>query len=119
MLNKLLHWAISALLLMLTAYLLPGISITSFSAALIGSFAIGFVNILIKPLVLLLTLPVTILTLGLFTLVINALMFSLAAWFVPGFEVGNFFSAFFGAILLAILNALFNRENKSKGKSRR
>lgn len=114
MLNKLIHWCISALLLMLTAYIMPGIHVDSFTAALIGAFAIGFVNILIKPLVLLLTLPLNILTLGLFTLVINALMFSLAAYVVPGFEVNNFFSALFGAILLAILNALFNREKKSK-----
>jgi putative membrane protein len=93
------RWVLSTLAVMLAAYIVPGVSVENFWAALIAALVIGLVNAIIRPLVILLTLPATILTLGLFTLIINALMFWLAAWFVPGFDVSGFWAAFGGALI--------------------
>ncbi len=94
-----LRWVINALIVMLVAYVIPGVSVSSFWSALFAAVVIGVVNALIRPLILILTLPVNILTLGLFTLVVNALMFWLASAFVPGFNVDGFGPAFWGALL--------------------
>ncbi len=99
---------LNALLLMLTAYLIPGISVDSFGTAVIAALVIAIVNALVRPLVELLSLPVTILTLGLFTLVINAAMFGLAAWLTPGFSVAGFGPAFWGALLYSVLSWLLS-----------
>ena len=109
----LLRWLISATSLMLVTYLVPGIQIQSFYSALIAALVLGLINSLIKPILILLTLPVNILTLGLFTLVINALLFWFAATIVKGFIVVRFWPAFFGALAMSvvswILNGLFNK----------
>ena len=105
MLNMLLHWLVTALLLLLIAYLMPGFTIEGLGVALIVALVLGLINIVIKPAVVLLTLPINIVTLGLFSLVINALMLALAAWCVPGFEISSFWSALGGALLLALLSA--------------
>jgi putative membrane protein len=104
----LLRWAISALSVIATAYLVPGVSIANVWAAFIAALVIGLVNALVRPLIILLTLPVNILTLGLFTLVINALMFWLASSIVKGFDVANFTAAFFGALVYWIISWLAN-----------
>ncbi|MCC7523060.1 phage holin family protein [Candidatus Uhrbacteria bacterium] len=93
---------LNALALMLVAYLIPGIGLSGFGTAVIAALVIGLVNALVRPLVELLSLPVTILTLGLFSLVINAAMFGLAAWFVPGFTIVGFGPAFWGALLYTV-----------------
>jgi putative membrane protein len=93
---------LNALALMLVAYLVPGVGVSGFGIAVIAALVIGLVNALIRPLVEILSLPVTILTLGLFSLIINAAMFALAAWFVPGFELGGFGPAFWGALLYTV-----------------
>lgn len=93
---------LNALALMLVAYLIPGIGLSGFGTAVIAALVLGLVNALIRPLVSLLALPVTILTLGLFSLVINAAMFGLAAWFVPGFSIAGFGPAFWGALLYTV-----------------
>jgi putative membrane protein len=95
----LLRWLISALALLALPYVISGIQLKSFYIALIVAVLLGLVNAVIRPVLILLTLPVTILTLGLFILVINALMFWFVASFVDGFVVSGFWAAFFGAIV--------------------
>ncbi len=103
-----LHWIISALLLILVAYLVPGITVASFYTALIAALVLGLVNALIRPVLILLTLPVNILTLGLFTLVINAVMFLLVSSVVKGFNVAGFWPAFWGALVMSIISWAVN-----------
>ncbi|HLC69852.1 MAG TPA: phage holin family protein [Patescibacteria group bacterium] len=103
-----LRWLISALALLAIAAWVPGIEVSNFYSALIAALILGLINALIRPLVLLLTLPVNILTLGLFTLVINALMFWLASSMVKGFEVTGFWPAFLGAVLMWIVSWIVN-----------
>lgn len=95
-----LRWLINAAALMAIAYYLPGIAVSGFYAALIAALVLGLVNALIRPILVVLTLPINILTLGLFTLVINALMFWLASSIVKGFYVAGFMPAFWGALIL-------------------
>ncbi len=99
-LNLLLVWLINALALLALPYLVPSVQVESFVAALL----LGLVNSLIRPLLVLLTLPVTVLTLGLFIFVINGLLFWFVASFVEGFSVAGFWSAFFGAIVYALIS---------------
>jgi putative membrane protein len=101
-----LNWLLSTLALLATAYLLPGIHVDGFLAALWAALVIGLVNGTLGALLKFITFPITLLTLGLFWLVINGMMLMLASWFTPGFAVAGFFSAFFGALLLSILNLL-------------
>ncbi|MFA6547371.1 MAG: phage holin family protein [Candidatus Magasanikbacteria bacterium] len=111
--SLLLRWLLGALSLVLVTYLVPGINVASFYTALIAALVLGLINCLVKPILVLLTLPVNILTLGLFTLVINALLFWLAATIVKGFGVAGFWPAFWGALVMSvvswILNAIFNK----------
>lgn len=99
-----LRWLLSAGALMLVAYYVPGIKVTGFYAALMAALVLGLINALIKPLILLLTLPFNIITLGLFTLVINAALFWFSATLVKGFYVTGFTAAFLGAFAMWILN---------------
>ena len=98
------HLVVSALILLLVAEFVPGISINGFGVALLGALALGFVNFTVRPVIVLLTLPLTFLTLGLFLIVINALMLGLAATLVPQFTVTSAGAAFVGAILLSLFN---------------
>ncbi len=100
----LLVWLINAAALMALPYLLSSISVDSIPTALIAALLLGLVNTFIRPILILLTLPVTLLTLGLFIFVINALTFWLVGSFVQGFHVAGFWSAFFGAILYSIIS---------------
>lgn len=93
-----------AVLLLIVARILPGIEIDGCLSALLAGLALGVINALLKPLLVLLTLPITVLTLGLFLLVINALLLRLAAAIVPGFRVSGFMPAFWGALLLSIFS---------------
>lgn len=102
------RWILGALAVILVTWLVPGITIVSFWVALIVALVLGLLNAVVRPLLILLTLPVTILTLGLFVLVINAGLFLLASAIVPGFEVAGFGAAFIGAILLAIVGWAIN-----------
>lgn len=108
------RWVINSLAVMLAAYLVPGVSVTNFWAALITALVMGLINAIVRPLVLILTLPVNILTLGLFTLVINALMFWLASAIVPGFYVAGFWPAFGGALIFWAVSWLTNALLKDK-----
>lgn len=97
-------WLINAAALFALPYLMQSIRVENFSTALIAALVLGLVNVLIKPILVLLTLPVTVLTLGLFIFVINALMFWMVANFVGGFQVSGFWSAFAGAILYSLIS---------------
>ena len=99
----LLVWILNAIALLAVAYLFPGVQIQDWKAAAIAALVLGLVNALIKPILVILTLPVTILTLGLFLLVINALLFWAVASLLPGFNVGGFGSAFIGALLYSVI----------------
>ena len=100
----LIQWVVSGAAIIITAYLLPGVAVEGFLAALVTALILGLINAIIRPVLILLTLPLNILTLGLFTLVINALLIMLAATIVPGFAVQGFWWALLFGIVLAIVN---------------
>ncbi len=100
----LINWLLAALAIMATAYLLPGVSLSGFVPALVTALVLGLVNAFIKPLLLLLTLPINILTLGLFTLVINALLIMLVSKLVSGFQVQGFWWALVFSVVLTVVN---------------
>lgn len=104
----LLVWILNAVALLIVAYILPGITVASFGSALIAAIILGLLNMLVKPVLLILTLPLTVLTLGLFLLVINALLFWLAGSILRGFEVSGFWWAFAGAIVYSIATSLLS-----------
>jgi len=108
MLALLVRWLLNAAALLLVAYLYPGVTVASFVAALIAALVLGLVNAIVRPILVLLTLPVTILTLGLFLFVINALMFWLAAEIVQGFHVSGFVGALVGSILYSVITLVIN-----------
>lgn len=117
MLALLIRWLINAAALMLVAYIYPGVEVTSFGAAVLAALVLGLVNAVIRPVLLLLTLPVTILTLGLFIFVVNALMFWLAAGIVGGFHVAGFWAALIGSVLYSLITLVtswivFGRDKK-------
>ena len=98
----LVRWALLAAALLLVAHLYPGVRVESFGSALIAAFVIGLLNTLVRPLLVLLTLPVTLLTLGLFLFVINAAMFYLAASLLSGLHVNGFVAALIGSLLYSL-----------------
>lgn len=98
------HWFLAALAIVITAYLLPGVSLSGFLAALVAAVVLGFVNAILRPILIILTLPVNLLTLGLFTLVINALLIMLTSAVVPGFGVASFWWALLFGIVLFFVN---------------
>ena len=104
--NIFLRWIINAAALLIIAHFVPGIAVNGWYAAFIAALVLGVINIILKPILVVLTLPVNILTLGLFTLVINALLFKFAGTTVKGFDVSGFQAAFFGAILMSLINIL-------------
>jgi len=97
-------WILNAVALLVVAYLLPSIHLASFGAALLAALLLGLVNAVLRPLLLLLTLPVTLLTLGLFIFVINGLMFWLAGSLIEGFVVGGFWPAVIGSLLYSVVS---------------
>ncbi|PIQ68888.1 MAG: hypothetical protein COV91_01605 [Candidatus Taylorbacteria bacterium CG11_big_fil_rev_8_21_14_0_20_46_11] len=103
----LIHLLVSTAAIIVATYLIPGTTITLMSAVIL-SIVLGVINVFIKPVVKLVALPLTVLTLGLFSLVINALFILLAAAIVPGFSVAGFWMAFWFSIALSLINAFFN-----------
>jgi putative membrane protein len=98
------HWAIVAAALWLAAYLIPGVIVRSVPALLIAAFVLGLVNALVRPVLTILTLPITIITLGLFYLVVNGAAFGIAAALVPGFDIAGFGSAIMGALIVSLVS---------------
>ncbi len=107
--NFILKWILFALLIMGIAWLIPGITITGFLSALIVVVVMSIINLLIKPILMFISLPLNVLTLGIFSLVINALLFLLIAKFSPGFQIDGFWSGFWGAIILSIFMPLIDK----------
>ena len=113
----LVRWLLLAAALLLVAYLYPGVTVTNFGAAMIAALVLGLLNTVVRPLLVLLTLPVTVLTLGLFLFVINALMFWAAAGVIDGFNVNGFAAALIGSLIYSLcgmvidaaVERLFNR----------
>jgi len=99
----LLLWILNAVALLAVTYLLPSIQVSGFGAALLAALILGFINTLVRPVLAILTLPITLLTLGIFYLVLNGLLFWLASALIPGFNVAGFGSAVFGAILYGVI----------------
>jgi putative membrane protein len=99
---------LNGLAIIIAAWLLPGIHISSSLSALLAGVILGFVNAIVRPVLFFLTLPLTLLTLGLFIFVLNAICFGLTAWLVPGFSVDGFFSAVFGALLVSVVSWILN-----------
>jgi putative membrane protein len=102
-------WILNAVALLIVAYILPGINVASFGSALIAALVLGLLNTLVKPLLILLTLPITVVTLGLFLLVINALVFWFAGSILKGFQVNGFWWAVIGAIVYSLVSGLLSR----------
>lgn len=100
----LLLWLLNAVALLIVAWILPGIVVSSFGSALIAALVLGLLNAAVKPLLILLTLPLTVVTLGLFLLVINALVFWLAGSILRGFQVDGFWWALIGAIVYSLVS---------------
>ena len=105
--RRIINLLITAVAVVVAAYLIPGIHVGGFMTAIIVAIALAILNALIKPILTILTIPITIVTLGLFLLVINAAMVSLAGWMVSGFEVDSFWSALFFSIIVSIVSFFF------------
>lgn len=102
------NWLVKALILLLTAYFVPGFKIESFGAALIVVVVLAIFNIFLKPVLLFFTLPINILTLGLFTFVVNAILLYLASTIVVGFHISSFGTAIMAALVIALLSGIFS-----------
>ena len=101
-------WLLNAVALLAVAYLMPSIRVASFGSAMIAALVLGLINAVLRPLLVVLTLPATLLTLGLFLFVINGLMFWLAGSMLEGFHVGGFWSGVFGAVLYSIFSSVLS-----------
>ncbi|MCB2198890.1 phage holin family protein [bacterium] len=102
----LMKWLVMTIAVLAASYVVPGIEVTGFGVALVAALLLGLVNIFIRPLLVILTLPATIMTLGLFLLIINALLLTFVAWLVSGFAVAGFWSALIGSIFISIVSTL-------------
>jgi putative membrane protein len=100
----LIHWFVVTVALGATAWILPGVHVSSWPALGVAALVLGLINAVVRPLLFLLTLPITVLTLGLFYFVVNGIAFALAATLVPGFEVRSFIWAILGALLMGVLS---------------
>jgi putative membrane protein len=108
MIRLLLAWLINAFALIAVAYLMPGITVASFTTALVAALVLGLVNAVVRPVLFLLTLPVTVLTLGLFIFVLNGLLFWFVGSFIQGFVVAGFWPGVFGAIVFSLISWLLS-----------
>jgi putative membrane protein len=102
------NWLVQAVAIVIAAYILPGVTVENFLAALVLAVVLGAINTFIKPVLIVLTLPLTIVTLGIFILVLNALLIMLASAIVPGFAIAGFWSAFLFAIVLSLVSAFLH-----------
>lgn len=107
--NILIHILITALSLLIVAKFIPGVAVDSLTAALIVALVLGLLNFFIRPVLIVLTLPITLLTLGLFIFIINAALFMFAASFIDGFHVDGFVSALLGSVVVSVLSTIGNK----------
>lgn len=108
MISVLVNWIVSAMVIFSIAYILPGATVVDFTAALVVALVLGIINALLKPVLLILTLPINILTLGLFTFILNALLIILVSNIVPGFIVDGFLVALIFGIVLSVVNTVLH-----------
>ncbi len=106
------HWLVATLAILIAAHIVPGVTITLLGA-LIAAIVLGALNLFIRPILLVLTLPINILTLGLFSLVVNAILVLLASYLVPGFAIAGFWTALLFAVVLAVINWVFHFWSRS------
>ena len=104
--KTIIHFVVSALAILITAYILPGVHVDGIFVALVLAVVLGAINAFLRPILIVLTLPISVLTLGLFVLIINGLLVMLASYIVPGFVVASFWSAFLFGIVLAIISSV-------------
>lgn len=102
------HWLVNAAALYATANLVPGIQVSGLGAVLAAALVIGFLNAMVRPVIFLLTLPITVLSLGLFYFLLNGLMLYLAAWLTPGFGLAGLGSAVLGALVMSLVAAVLH-----------
>ena len=114
----LVRWLLLTISIIVTSYLGAGIYVTSFFAALFAAAVLGILNALFRPILLVITLPINILTLGLFTFVINALLLEMVSGLVPGFYVHGFWSAIFGSLIISLVSWLLNSFVNDRGRIR-
>jgi putative membrane protein len=119
MFRMLMHWVVSAVLLLVVARVVPGFVVSGFGAAMIAALIIGLVNATLGTFLKLVTFPLTILTFGIFIVVINALMLMFASHLVRGFEVSGFAPAFWGALLLSLLHVVVKWMTPKERKAER
>lgn len=110
----LVQWFLTAVSLGVAAWVLPGIHVTSWPALAVAALVLGFVNAIVRPILLIITLPLTVLTLGLFYLVVNGMAFGLAAAIVPGFEVDSFWWAILGALVVGMVSWLIGAQARPR-----
>ena len=110
------RWLILTAAIMVASYLLEGIEVSGFFSALFGAVILSLLNIFFKPVLIILTLPFNILTMGLFTFVINAFLLMMVSGVIPGFKITGFWAALWGALLISIVNALLNSFISDQGK---
>ena len=108
MMTLILVWLLNSVALLAVAYLLPGITVASFGSAMLAALVLGLLNMLVKPILIFLTLPITIITLGLFLIVLNALLFWFAGSVLRGFNVAGFWWALAGAVLYSLISGLLS-----------
>jgi putative membrane protein len=113
MLGFVLRLIVNAAALFAVVRLVPGISVAGFGNLVVSSLVLGFLNAVLRPIISFFALPVTILTIGLFTFVVNGIVFALAAWIVPGFSVTGFGSAMLGALAFSVISFILNLVVKS------
>jgi len=115
----LIRWLILTIAIIVASYLLEGIHISGFFSAFFAAAILGILNALFRPVLIILTLPINILTLGLFTFIINALMLKMASGVIPGFEVHGFLTAVFGALIISFISWLLNSFISDRGRVER
>jgi len=115
----LIRWTILTVSIIIASYLLEGIRISSFFSAFFAAAALGILNALFRPILLILTLPINVLTLGLFTFIINALMLKMASGIIPGFDVQGFWTAVIGSLIISVISWLLNSFISDRGRVER
>lgn len=114
--NSIIKFFLTGLAVLLTAYLLPGVHVENYGQALLVAFVLSIANVIVKPILILFTIPLTVLSLGLFLLVINALIILMVDYFVPGFSVDGFWWALAFSLILSVFNSLFSDLTKASEK---
>ena len=110
------RWLILTVAIMVSAYLFPGIEVGGFGSALFAALVLGILNAFFRPILIILTLPINILSLGLFTFVINAFLLMMVSGVIQGFEVHGFWSAVFGSLIISLVNYLLNSFINERGR---